>query len=102
MGIDFRWRDEAGTDLAVVEDPHNLLAHHVGLEEHLNTVCLRFIDRYGDAIFNQRQIPILMHELQTSMERDTKPALDEHVRRVLAILGKAVGEVHTYAWFIGD
>ena len=102
MGIDLRWKDEKGLDLAAVEDSQNLLARHVRGSDGRGTICLRFVDSYGDAMFNQGQIPILVQELEASIEREKDSAVLEHVRKVLLVLGRATAQVHTYVWFIGD
>jgi hypothetical protein len=102
VGIDLRWRNEDGAELAAVEDPQMLLSRHVGSSEWGDTICLQFIDRYGDAVFNQHQIPVLVRELEASATVAPDPAVRDHVARVLVVLRRAIGEVHTYAWFVGD
>jgi hypothetical protein len=64
MGINIRWENERGEQLKEVPDPGSYLGLALGLSPLDNTVCLRFIDPYGDTVFNQQQIPVFINELQ--------------------------------------
>uniref|UniRef100_A0A832H3Q0 Uncharacterized protein n=1 Tax=Oscillatoriales cyanobacterium SpSt-402 TaxID=2282168 RepID=A0A832H3Q0_9CYAN len=68
MGINIRWENEFGKVLEEVPDPRNCLALALALSSLDETVCLRFIDPYGDTVFNQQQIPVLIQELQWLMQ----------------------------------
>jgi hypothetical protein len=69
---------------------------------HPGTCCLRFIDPYGDATFNQEQIPVLIAEL----EAHTSGLCNQDDRAIILDLigyvGKACDRVHMYVRFIGD
>jgi hypothetical protein len=64
MGIDLRWEDERGTQLDEVADPKGYLGLALSLSDLKGTVSLRFIDPYGNTVFNQWQIPVFIDELQ--------------------------------------
>ena len=70
--------------------------------DHPHTACLRFIDPYGDATFNQLHLPVLLEELRVLQ----RSAGDAEAKLLLAALiryvQKAKGQVHTYVRFIGD
>jgi hypothetical protein len=96
------------------------------------TICLRFIDPYGNTIFNRAQAPILIQEIQSAAASvsdasiatehkaflnamgQTDPALApsesvpsvDNVREctmtIVALARRCEGEVHTYLKFIGD
>ena len=100
--MNVHWRNEQGRDLAEVLDPQMSLSHHVGSSAWAETACLRFIDRYGDTIFNQHQIPVLIRELEASTASVADPGIQRHVSEVIRLLKQATGKIHTYAWFIGD
>lgn len=102
MGINVYWRDETKTSLAVVLDPQMLLSRYISSSVWPDTSCLRFIDPYGDAIFNRLQIPVLIHELEVRKSAVENSATRAHLDEVLSLLKPAEGEVHTYMWFIGD
>ena len=69
-----------------------------------NTLCLRFIDPYGDTKFNQLQIPVLISELESLLALEhcqTHKKLGEF-EEVIAFIRKARKQVHTYVKFYGD
>jgi hypothetical protein len=78
MGVDLYLEDEQGNRLAEVLDPRGFVPRILLLAEHASTVCLRFIDPYGDSVFNQLQIPVLIRELEHAREMVT----DEGVARL--------------------
>jgi hypothetical protein len=102
MGVDVVWRNEQGGSLGEVLDPEMSLSRHVGSPAWAETTCLRFVDPYGDTIFNQRQIPVLVRELEESVAFVTDTAIKRQLSDVIQLLKQAVGKTHTYAWFIGD
>lgn len=67
-----------------------------------SSVCLRFVDVCGDAVFNQAQIPVLLHELQSEAEECGDEAVREHLEKVMLLVERAVNKTHTYIKFIGD
>jgi len=101
MGIDLSWKDEEGKSLGNVNDEKNLFANALGNADLEDTVCLRFIDRYGDTIFNQLQVPILISEIE-HLQMSTKDY--PTVRQIAAILTlvQSSKETHTYLKFYGD
>ncbi len=60
--------------------------------------CLRFIDPYGDTIFNQLQIPVLIEEL-TELALNTKEPI--YVDDVVEFLKDSIDN-HTHVRFEGD
>ena len=63
------------------------------------TLCLRFVDPYGNTVFNQLQIPDLIRELQ---QLSRGAGASETLDRMIELAQKSNGEVHTYLKFIGD
>ncbi|WP_370105678.1 hypothetical protein [Streptacidiphilus sp. BW17] len=56
------------------------------------------LDPYGDAVFNQRQIPVLLRELDQLPDQCQGQWVDE-----VRALGRAVlQKPHRFLWFIGD
>lgn len=53
---------------------------------------------YGDAVFNERQIPVLLKELER-LPPELGGAWVEEVRRLCSI---ALQAPHRYVWFLGD
>ena len=102
MGIDLYWEDEEGNVLSSVDDPKFIFARFLATAQLSNTTCLRFIDQYGDTIFNQLQTPVLISELEKNLE--FVPTLDvaEHIEKILLLARRSNGEIHTYLKFYGD
>ena len=97
-----------------------------------NTACLRFIDPYGDTVFNRRQAPVLIEELQAAAALvadisvtqqhqtylvsqginpggphpdDPSPSsadVRECTAAIIDLARRCEREVHTYLMFIGD
>jgi len=70
--------------------------------QHTGTCCLRFIDPYGDSVFNQGQIPVLLEELRTLRHVTLDTELAAVLTELCAFVEQAVGQIHTYVRFIGD
>ncbi len=68
MGIDIRWENESGYQIEEILDSKNYLGLALKLSSLENTVCLRFIDPYGNTVFNQQQIPVFISELQDLLQ----------------------------------
>ena len=64
MGIDARIETERAEPLAEIPDPRGHLAWGLSLQDDHATTCLRFIDRYGNTVFNEIQLPVLLSELE--------------------------------------
>ena len=77
MGINLYVEDEQGTRLADLLDPKGYVGCIVSLGGHGNTSCLRFIDPYGDTVFNQLQVPILIRELEATRDLVTPARVAE-------------------------
>jgi hypothetical protein len=63
--------DTNGIDVRIVE------------QAPATSVCLRFIDPYGDTILNQMQLPTLISELEQLRESATEHDLRENIERML-------------------
>lgn len=63
MGLSIRLEDERGEQLEGVIDPHQILLDLINAGNVINTCCLRFIDPYGDTVFNRVQMAQFMKEL---------------------------------------
>jgi hypothetical protein len=79
---------------------------HSGLDEALrnaneDTTCLQFIDPYGDTVFNQLQLRVLIVELMAH-RLDLAGAAGAALDELIPMLKRVEGHVHTYVRFIGD
>jgi len=94
------WQDENGIELGSFQEP--------GYDTRLiqprwteGTACLRFVDPYGDTVFNQLQIPVLIEELDAVAARASDADLEASVRKLIEFL-RGCDEIHTYLKVIGD
>lgn len=104
MGIDVAWVDEDHKEMQLVSDPQQVLtrlanSRWLGLA---SSVCLRFVDPWGDAVFNQAQNKVLLTELSTEAQEASDSEVRAHLQNVIHLVELASNEVHTYIKFIGD
>jgi hypothetical protein len=104
MGINAAWITERGEAKQEVFDPRQCITrlatdrwHRLG-----STKCLQFIEPWGDAVFNQSQIPVLLQELRAELPEIREPELKAHLEKVIRLVERAVEQTHTYIKFIGD
>ncbi len=83
MGVNLYMEDERGTQLAELLDPQGYVGCIVSLAGHEKTACLRFIDPYGDTVFNQLQIPVLIRELEAGRDLVTDERVTELAQHAL-------------------
>ena len=102
MGIELVWEEENGKELARLSDPQSLVEQFLPAAAATEFACLRFVDPYGDTIFNQLQFPVLLQELKRSTARTYKPGVAEHLSAAATLVAKAQGSIHTYIRFVGD
>lgn len=102
MGIELLWEEEDGSELARLSDPQSLVQQFLPLISDTKSVCLRFVDPYGDTVFNCLQLPVLLTELEQCMAQQYEPQVAEHLSAALALVKSAQGYVHTYVRFVGD
>lgn len=101
-----------GTDAYIETESGKRIKQCLGSEGRLSELlpdidddtfhCLRFIDPYGDTVFNQRQIPILIKELRTVIRNVKTPETKAFGEKLLELIREAEGQVHTYIKFYGD
>jgi hypothetical protein len=66
-----------------------------------DSTCVRFIDPYGDTVFNQLQLPVLISELEQMVRSSASEELRRRVMSVVSFLAGSKG-VHQYVRFVGD
>ena len=98
MPINVAWQDERGK---VLERWSGFISGDLVERAASSTVCLRFIDPYGDTIFNRYQVPVLVQELE-ALAKQIDGDERESIEGLLAFLTASRDRVHTYVRFIGD
>ena len=102
MGIDARLQDERGAVIRELLDPKSLVPRLLPEHNNASTVCLRFVDRYGDTMFNQVQIPVLLEELRAAVRSCLHPEARAHGEALVSLVAAGLDHVHTYVLLIGD
>jgi len=104
MGIDVAWVDERHDPKLEVFDPRQLLARLATSRwPQLSTsVCLRFVLPWSDAVFNQAQVPELLHELRGEVAECRDAETRVHLEKVVRLVECAANQTRTYIKFIGD
>ena len=99
MAIEVFLRDENGRTIDSVFGAN--LAPLMPAIDDASSPCLRFIDPYGDTIFNQSQSALLCTELLDRLE--SADGIDRgSLERVAELLEQCRDGIHLYVWFVGD
>jgi hypothetical protein len=100
MGIDVRVETESGEVQDEVLDDNNLTEKLLPDREDGTSPCLRFVDPFGDTLFNQIQIPLLITELEKRLRGSAKPDLKAHCEAILKVVTRGRGRrAHLRALF---
>ncbi|CAN5339404.1 hypothetical protein BH09PAT4_BH09PAT4_09110 [soil metagenome] len=104
MGIDAAWITDNGESKQKIFDLRQCLTQLAMDRWHKldHTKCLQFIDPWGDALFNQGQIPVLLRELHAELPKVGQPEVRAHLEKVIRLVERTVDQTHTYVKFIGD
>ncbi len=103
MGIDAAWVDESGNAIQQVFDPRQHLTFLSTSTWHTREgCCVRFIDPWGNTLFNQAQLPVLLEELSSTHADEADLEARAHLEKVMRLVEKAIGRTHTYLRFVGD
>jgi hypothetical protein len=103
MGIEVVLQDERHNDISeMVHDPDEVLAASLPDMADGSYSCLRFIDPYGDTIFNPMQAAVMIDEwdrLKRSFSERSAVPLWADIRKLIV---RCSEEPHTYLRFVGD
>jgi len=101
VGINAVVQSESGETLQSCLDPQGLLPKLLRDVDVSGTTCLRFIDPYGDTVFNRAQSQVLAQELSAlrpSLQEPTATFIDS----VLRLANDVASDIHLYLRFVGD
>lgn len=103
MGITAVLQDERCNEICeAVQDPNGVIALSLPRLDDDTYSCVRFIDPYGDAVFNSLQATVMIEEwnrLKKSFSERNAEKLWADVRELIV---RCSEEPHTYLKFIGD
>jgi hypothetical protein len=101
MGIGTRLQTERAETIQFRCDAKDLLGRALRSADLSSTVCLRFIDPFGDTIFNRQQAAVLIGELAR-----LRPNVDDATRAtvdwIITMAERVEREPHLYLKFEGD
>ena len=101
MGLACYLEDERGKKMDSFLDPKNILLELL-LDPHEGFLLTKYIDPYGDTVFNQLQIPQLITELKLLESLTTGMENQEFIRQLIEFVEKSRGKIHCYIKFYGD
>ena len=99
MAIDVVWQNELGEEIGHSPVPWEDRMSRGAWFDYSH--CLQYVDPYGDATFNQLQLPQLVREMEQAVSQLQTSKLKEQAETVLAFVRECVG-IHTYIKFVGD
>jgi len=101
MGIDAQLEDEEGKQIQFCSDAAGTFGRLLTASDLSGSTCLRFIDPYGNTVFNRAQSAVLIEELQ-AFRASADPATAAFIDNVLRFANTASRSPHHYLRFIGD
>ena len=104
MGLDVVLEGEAGKEFDRISDTAGLLISLIRRRSGVNqnSCCLRFIDPYGNTVFNRLQMGELLAELAGLRQEASDPVQFELVKRIEELATQCQMRVHLYVKFYGD
>ena len=97
MGIDVRLENEMGDEIETLLDFDDSL-RVIALEcEKKRSGALRFIDPYGNSVFNRLQMPFLIAEIERACQRVSDPTAKKFADGLIRLARRCVGQHGRYA-----
>jgi hypothetical protein len=85
-----------------VTDLTDLSAHCLPGANDERFVLLRFVDPYGDTVFNCLQVPHLLRDLEVLEGLTTDKAVHDQIAQLKTMCQVCLATPHLYVKFIGD
>ena len=103
MGLAIQLQNEHGVALApAVEDRTNSFAKLLPSEDDNSFHLIRYVDRYGNTLFNGIQMNDLRLDLALLERRATNAADRQIIAAIKELTQRCEEEPHRYLKFIGD
>lgn len=102
MAIDVYLKGESGNVLASAGDTTNVLARTLPARDDESFAYVRFIDRWGNTIFNRGQMEHFLDEWRRIANHATTEEERGFFADVEHLAKRCAREVHLYLWFVGD
>jgi glutathione synthase/RimK-type ligase-like ATP-grasp enzyme len=101
MGIDAQLR-EHDEILAEVGDPQMVLSRAARSSAFAQTRLLKYLEPWGDAMFNQTQANDLAADIAAVTRANADPQLVQLLSRLEPLIARLSSQAHTNLWFVGD
>lgn len=102
MSLHVALETERGERLELVIDLSDILSRSLPAHDDESYQCLRYIDRYGDTVFNRLQMEVFLNEWERlgvfARTKEEKAFIEE----VETLAQRCLKEPHFYLKFIGD
>ena len=102
MGITPVLQSESGERLESVEDPTNVLHRVLPDGNDPSFQCIKYIDWYGDTVFNYLQAPQFLAEWQSLESKKGDPEAVRVIDGIRRLAERLSQERHVYLKFYGD
>lgn len=101
MGIDAQLEDGRGAQIQFCHDSSGSFGQLLRSTDLSASICLRFIDPFGDTVFNRAQCTVLLEELK-SLRAAANADARAYIDNVLRFTNSVSRGVHTFVRFVGD
>ncbi len=102
MGLRMDLEDERGHAVERVLDPTNILHRLLPSHDDGSFQCLRFIDWYGDTVFNRLQMDVFLAELSHIAQKAQTKEQRELLSQIEDLARRCQRGPHLYLKFYGD
>jgi hypothetical protein len=102
MTLLIRLETERGEQVDELQDRDELIAAVIPGIEDIEFHCWRFIDPYGDTVFNGLQMETFLVELDALQRRHSDPRTQASLARLERLARRCRDGVHLYLKFYGD
>ena len=102
MSVGCALETERGKTIARVEDPQEMLNSLIPPITETGFQCWRFIDEYGETVFNARQMDQFLEETAIPRTRTKEPEALRVLESIEELARRCQGQIHTYLRFSGD
>jgi len=102
MGLSYILEDENRTSLREIGDPTGILTGLLERAYDGRLHLLSGIDRYGDTVFNRRQMAQLLEEWKSLLRWATSDDETSLILEIIALCHECQSNIHTYLRIEGD
>jgi hypothetical protein len=102
VAVDCVLETESAEEFERVRDRDGLINRLIPPLAEDSFQCWRFIDEYGDTIFNRQQMPQFLKELAIIRGRTTDPKSLGVLKAIEGLAYRCRDDVHLYVKFYGD